>query len=152
MSASGTSGRVCLGPRRAARIFSKASWLAGAGRALRGQPSRHGGSEGSSGEARLHQRICRTSQGLGIGAAGDRPRRLARIQSCVRKDELNTRWTYMSALGHKRTFAAQKGMSALPPKADISGDARDVRFVPIADIDELIRSPRRRGLITSAAR
>jgi hypothetical protein len=25
----------------------------------------------------------------------------------------------MSALGHKRTFAAQKGMSALPPKADI---------------------------------
>ena len=25
----------------------------------------------------------------------------------------------MSALGHKRTCAAQKGMSALPPKADI---------------------------------
>ena len=25
----------------------------------------------------------------------------------------------MSALGHKRTFAVQKGMSALPPKADI---------------------------------
>ena len=25
----------------------------------------------------------------------------------------------MSALGHKRTLAAQKGMSALPPKADI---------------------------------
>ena len=26
----------------------------------------------------------------------------------------------MSALGQKRTFAVQKGMSALPPKADIS--------------------------------
>ena len=25
----------------------------------------------------------------------------------------------MSALGHKQIFAAQKGMSALPPKADI---------------------------------
>jgi hypothetical protein len=25
----------------------------------------------------------------------------------------------MSALGHKRIFAVQKGMSALPPKADI---------------------------------
>ena len=26
----------------------------------------------------------------------------------------------MSALGHKRTFAVQLGMSALPPKADIN--------------------------------
>jgi hypothetical protein len=26
----------------------------------------------------------------------------------------------MSALGHKRTFAVQNGMSALPPKADIN--------------------------------
>ena len=41
----------------------------------------------------------------------------------------------MSALGHKRTFAVQKGMSALPPKADMCGATRDVRFVPIADID-----------------
>ena len=39
----------------------------------------------------------------------------------------------MSALGHKRTFAVQKGMSALPPKADICGANRNVRFVPIAD-------------------
>ena len=37
----------------------------------------------------------------------------------------------MSALGHKRTFAVQKGMSALPPKADMCGAKRDVRFVPI---------------------
>jgi hypothetical protein len=28
-------------------------------------------------------------------------------------------WHAMSALGHKRTCAVQKGMSALPPKADI---------------------------------
>ena len=30
----------------------------------------------------------------------------------------------MSALGHKRTFAAQKGMSALPPKADMCSATR----------------------------
>jgi hypothetical protein len=38
----------------------------------------------------------------------------------------------MSALGHKQTIA--RAMSALPPKADIRGGERDVRFVPIADI------------------
>ena len=41
----------------------------------------------------------------------------------------------MSALGQKQTCAAQKGMSALPPKADIEGVECDVRFVPIADIE-----------------
>jgi hypothetical protein len=40
----------------------------------------------------------------------------------------------MSALGHKQTFAVQKGMSALPPKADMCDAKRDVRFVPKADI------------------
>ena len=40
----------------------------------------------------------------------------------------------MSALGHKRTFAAQNAMSALPPIADMCSATRDVRFVPIADI------------------
>jgi len=35
-----------------------------------------------------------------------------------------------SALGHKRTFAMQKGMSALHPKADICGTTWDVRFGP----------------------
>ena len=40
----------------------------------------------------------------------------------------------MSALGHKRTYAVQKGMSALPPKADIGGWLGNVRFVPITDI------------------
>ena len=33
----------------------------------------------------------------------------------------------MSALGHKQTFAVQKVMSALPPKADISEPPRTAR-------------------------
>ena len=40
----------------------------------------------------------------------------------------------MSALGHKRTYAVQKGMSALPPKADMCSATSDVRKVPKADI------------------
>ena len=40
----------------------------------------------------------------------------------------------MSALGQKQTCAAQKVMSALPPKADMCGATTDVRFVPIADM------------------
>jgi hypothetical protein len=40
----------------------------------------------------------------------------------------------MSALGHKRTYAVQNGMSALPPTADMCSAKRDVRFVPIPDI------------------
>ena len=40
----------------------------------------------------------------------------------------------VSALGHKRTFAVQNVMSALPPTADICSVQAHVRFVPIADI------------------
>jgi hypothetical protein len=40
----------------------------------------------------------------------------------------------MSALGQKRTCALQNGMSALPPKADIRGAKRNVRYGPIAYI------------------
>ena len=36
----------------------------------------------------------------------------------------------MSALGQKQTFAVQKSVSALLPKADMCGATRDVRFVP----------------------
>ena len=39
----------------------------------------------------------------------------------------------MSALGHKRTFAVQKGMSALPPKADIRESDWYVNRAPPAD-------------------
>src|SRR5262245_32592043 len=40
----------------------------------------------------------------------------------------------MSALGQKRTYAVQKGMSALPPKADMCSAIADVCFGPEADI------------------
>ena len=43
----------------------------------------------------------------------------------------------MSALGHKQTFAPQKAMSALTPKADICGALAHVRFVPIADLNRM---------------
>jgi hypothetical protein len=46
----------------------------------------------------------------------------------------------MSALGQKQTFSPFIAMSALPPKADIGTQARNVRFVPKADIDRFIRS------------
>ena len=36
----------------------------------------------------------------------------------------------MSALGHKQTYAAQNGMSVLPPKADICSANTDVRLFP----------------------
>jgi hypothetical protein len=40
----------------------------------------------------------------------------------------------MSTLGHKRTFAPQKVMSALPPKADMCGATSDVCYGPKADM------------------
>jgi hypothetical protein len=43
----------------------------------------------------------------------------------------------MSALGQKRTFAAQKAMSALPPEADIDWVKENVRFRPKADYSPL---------------
>ena len=39
----------------------------------------------------------------------------------------------MSALGHKRTCALQKVMSALAPKADMCSAKSNVRFGPIAE-------------------
>ena len=40
----------------------------------------------------------------------------------------------MSALGQKQTLKGLHPMSALPPKADIGTQSRNVRFVPKADI------------------
>ena len=40
----------------------------------------------------------------------------------------------MSALGQKQTLRIACSMSALPPKADIDNDGRDVRFVPKATL------------------
>ena len=45
----------------------------------------------------------------------------------------------MSALGQKRTLNRLHLMSALPPKADIAGAMRNVRFVPEADIGAAAR-------------
>jgi hypothetical protein len=39
----------------------------------------------------------------------------------------------MSALGQKQTSRLVRAMSALPPKADMGTQSRDVRFVPKAD-------------------
>ena len=122
-----TGGRVCLGPRRASGVFSKAARLAGAGRALRSQSPRHGGSEGSSRAARLHQRIYRTSQGLGIGAAGDRARRLARIQGGTgsRKDELKI---HSILLELSRQSFRRWAYVRFGSKADICSATGDVRY------------------------
>jgi hypothetical protein len=42
----------------------------------------------------------------------------------------------ISALGQKQTSEGVLPMSALPPKADIETQSRDVHFVPKADIGE----------------
>src|SRR5215467_1162512 len=44
----------------------------------------------------------------------------------------------LSALGQKRTSKHVRVMSALPPKADIGTQSRDVRFVPNADYQRSI--------------
>ena len=49
----------------------------------------------------------------------------------------------MSALGQKQTSRHLQPMSALPPKADIGTQARNVRFVPKADIASLFDKVRR---------
>jgi hypothetical protein len=44
----------------------------------------------------------------------------------------------MSALGQKQTYAVQKGMSALHPKADMCSAEADVRFGPKADMKTVV--------------
>jgi hypothetical protein len=44
----------------------------------------------------------------------------------------------MSALGQKRTWDCRSLMSALPPKADIGTQSRNVPFVPKADIQRCV--------------
>ena len=51
----------------------------------------------------------------------------------------------MSALGQKQTSGHVRVMSALPPKADIGTQRRDVRFVPIADIPRCSKERRYSG-------
>ena len=47
----------------------------------------------------------------------------------------------MSALGQKQTSAHVRVMSALPPKADIGTQLRDVRYVPKADVRRRNKTP-----------
>src|SRR5260370_36707255 len=42
-------------------------------------------------------------------------------------------WLRMSALGQEQTLRQPRSMSAIPPKADIRTDDRDVRFGPSPD-------------------
>jgi hypothetical protein len=65
----------------------------------------------------------------------------------------------MSALGLKRTLRLMRPMSALPPKADIGTQPRNVRFVCRERVQQksaiegqLVRSPRRRSQAGWAAR
>ena len=53
----------------------------------------------------------------------------------------------MSSLGQKQTWRGEFALSALPTKADIGTQSRNVRFVPKADIGEVIRSPHPQHLI-----
>jgi hypothetical protein len=48
---------------------------------------------------------------------------------------LGASWV-MSALGQKQTLQSMKPMSALPPRADIGTQPRDVCFVPEADVSK----------------
>src|SRR5262249_56777203 len=60
------------------------------------------------------------------------PYHVARIEWCpVRHSKSGCA---MSALGQKPTYAVQKVMSALPPKADMCSTVADVRYGPKADI------------------
>jgi len=47
----------------------------------------------------------------------------------------------MPALGQKQTWRLLEGMSALPPKADIETQPRDVRFVPKGDMSLFAMRP-----------
>jgi hypothetical protein len=55
----------------------------------------------------------------------------------------------MSALCQKETSDCRSLMSALPPKADIGTQPRNVRFVPQADIKSFFRAPWPVGLSES---
>src|SRR5262249_37161552 len=149
-----TRGRVCVCPPCAFGVFRKASRLTRAGGPVRVQPRRRGGAEGSGLAARLHQRVYRTGQGFGIGAAGHRARWIARTPDGTGKNKLRSFTRLL--LEDRRQLSRQKqrrwrddrfgsippdgyasrgrAMSALPPKADIRDLCRHVGFVPKADV------------------
>src|SRR5262249_30985649 len=90
------------------------------------------------------------------------PQGIVAAQTCTGKDPAHVRFgseaDICAAISHVRftpnsdreSRHPQSVMSALPPKADICSATRDVRFGSKADIERLIRSPRRRGQVLSA--
>src|SRR5262249_28837218 len=58
---------------------------------------------------------------------GGELRKLSHVRRLVRRSKIRLT---MSALGQKQTSRYLQPMSALPPKADIGTQSRDVRFVP----------------------
>jgi hypothetical protein len=52
-----------------------------------------------------------------------------------------TQGSVMPALGQKRTLGRVHPMSALPPKADIGTQPRNVRFVPKAAVSKCSKNP-----------
>ena len=70
------------------------------------------------------------------------------LASIVRNLHGSNRESLMSALGQKRTLQRFLVMSALPPKADIGTQPRNVRFVPQADILHRVygRDPRAKSV------
>src|SRR5262249_9079238 len=88
-------------------------------------------------------RLLRTGSDRNCGRTAEHPDELA-PSHCL-PPRLRTRHRSGSNLHRERprpcplivkrqTFAPQKVMSALPPKADMCAATRDVRFGPIADI------------------
>src|SRR5262249_6101287 len=69
-------------------------------------------------------------------------------QTFAQAHKKQMRFTVVSALGQKQTFAVQKGMSALPPNSDIDCVFRYVCFGPKADItclfDHLVGAGKKR--------
>ena len=81
----------------------------------------------------LHGTMMQNSEDVSLHDLGS-------IDLCLSCYLLPRRWELlpdMSALGHKRTCAVQKVMSALPPKADMCFALAHVCFGPKADIDTL---------------
>ena len=78
----------------------------------------------------LHGTMMQNSEDVSLHDLGS-------IDRCLSCYLLPRRWELlpdMSALGQKQTYAAQKVMSALPPKADMCGATRDVPYVPKANV------------------
>src|SRR5262249_37149015 len=91
-------------------------------------------------------RLSRTqrSKFLNVGGKLLQQTEILSLAGAFTNKDKNIQWSQarsMSALGQKQTYAVHNGMSALPPKADMCGATRDVRFGPKADIGSLFDHP-----------